>query len=95
MADSKSGGALRPRSADAPRVAFGRRVRDLRRRLGLTQQELAHRAGMHWTYLSGIERGRRNPALVNISRLADALDVSLAELFSVLTQRPRAPDRRH
>jgi len=72
------------------RVAFGARVRELRRRLGVSQEELAHRAGMHFTYLGGIERGERNPALVNIARLSIALDVSLAEFFSVFADRLRA-----
>lgn len=62
-------------------MALGRRVRELRHKLGYSQEELADRAGMHWTYLGGIERGERNPTLANIGRLADALDISLAELF--------------
>lgn len=62
-------------------AAFGRRVRALRKDRELSQEELAHRAGLHWTYVGGIERGERNPALANIGRLARALGVSLAELF--------------
>jgi transcriptional regulator with XRE-family HTH domain len=65
------------------REAFGQRLRELRRARELSQEEVAHRAGMHVTYLGGIERGERNPALVNINRLANALEVSLAELFSI------------
>lgn len=64
------------------RAAFGRRLRELRMARGLSQEELAHRAGMHATYLGGIERGERNPALVNIGRLAGALGVTLADLFA-------------
>jgi len=60
---------------------FGRRVRELRLARGLSQEELAFRAGVHRTYLGSIERGERNPALKNIAAIADALDVSLAELF--------------
>ena len=71
------------------RLAFGQRVRELRNARGLSQEELAHRAGMHYTYVGGIERGERNPALVNIAALATALGVSLAELFSPLKDRPR------
>jgi transcriptional regulator with XRE-family HTH domain len=44
---------------------------------------------MHWTYLGGIERGERNPALINIGRLAAALGVSIAELFSTFAELPR------
>jgi len=61
---------------------FGKRVRELRFARGLSQEELAFRAGVHRTYLGSIERGERNPALVNIAAIAKALDVTLPELFS-------------
>jgi len=48
---------------------------------GLSQEELAFRAGIHRTYLGGIERGERNPALKNIAAMAAALEVNLQELF--------------
>ncbi|PPD59230.1 helix-turn-helix domain-containing protein [Dehalogenimonas etheniformans] len=60
---------------------FGERIRSLRQLRRLSQEELAFRAGIHRTYLGGIERGERNPALKNINSLADALNVSLPELF--------------
>ena len=60
---------------------FGERVRELRQEQGLSQEELAFRAKIHRTYLGGIERGERNPALKNIARIAEALDVSLGKLF--------------
>ncbi len=63
-------------------VAFGAHLRALRQKLGLTQEEVAHQAGIHVTYLSGIERGRRNPSLRNLRRIAHALDVAVRELFS-------------
>ena len=66
---------------DAFVAAFGTHVRALRQRQGLSQEEVAHRAGLHVTYLSGIERGVRNPALRNIHRLAGALGVRVGELF--------------
>ena len=74
---------------DDLRVAFGRRVRALRTERGFSQEELAHRAGLHYTYVGGIERGERNPALINIGRIATALGVSVADLCSVLRGRPR------
>jgi transcriptional regulator with XRE-family HTH domain len=55
-------------------------VRERRQKLGLSQEELAERAGLHWTYVSGIERGRRNPGLNTLSALASALRFSLVEL---------------
>ena len=62
-------------------LAFGRHVRYLRNSRGLTQ-EVADRAEMHVTYLSGIERGRRNPSLKNIRAVAQALEVPVGELFT-------------
>ena len=62
--------------------AFGMYVRMLRHSLGLTQEEVAFRADIHVTYLSGIERGRRNPSLKNIRAVAGALEVHVSELFA-------------
>ncbi len=61
---------------------FGERIKDLRLTKGLSQEKLSFRAGMHRTYLGGIERGERNPSLKNIAAIANALDVTLSELFS-------------
>ena len=69
------------------RVSFGRRVRELRLALGLTQEQLAERAELHWTYVSGIERARRSPRLHVIEKLARALKVSLADLFDGVGRR--------
>jgi transcriptional regulator with XRE-family HTH domain len=57
---------------------------------GLSQEALAERAGLHRTYIGGIERGERNVSLVNIGLLADALDVSLAALMSAVERDLRA-----
>jgi transcriptional regulator with XRE-family HTH domain len=65
---------------------FGRKVRELRVARRMSQEELADRAGMHRTYLGGIERGERNPSLKNITAVARALGVSLSELFSFNNQ---------
>lgn len=65
------------------RSVFGRRVRELREERQLSQEALAHAAGIHVTYLSGIENGKRNPGLLIIGRLARALSTPIAELFSV------------
>ena len=66
------------------RVAFGRRVRELRVGLGLSQEELAERSGLHRNYIGGVERGERNIGLVNIGRLAAALESRLPDLFTGL-----------
>ncbi|MEN8494773.1 helix-turn-helix transcriptional regulator [Dehalococcoides sp. THU3] len=60
---------------------FGERIRNLRKKAGVSQEELADRAGVHRTYLGGIERGERNPSLKNIYAIARALKVSLSDLF--------------
>lgn len=62
-------------------VAFGRHIREIRLRRDETQEEVAHRAGIHVTYLSGIERGVRNPSLTSICALAWGLGVPVSELF--------------
>ena len=63
------------------RKKFGDKVRELRRAKGLSQEELAFRAGVHRNYLGGIERGERNPALDNIAAIAKALGVNPSELL--------------
>jgi transcriptional regulator with XRE-family HTH domain len=63
------------------RARFGARLRELREVRGLSQEQLAMRAGLHRTYVSSTERGQRNVSLVNIERLALALKVSVRELF--------------
>lgn len=64
------------------REKFGQRVRWLRGEHGLTQEQLAERAGISVDFLSLIERGRSSPSFENLDELADALEVSVADLFS-------------
>ena len=73
-----------PRKADLVAKAFGRRVRALRTAKAWSQERLADEAGMHRTYMWGIEQGMRNPSLRHLARLADALDVPLHSLFDEL-----------
>jgi len=61
---------------------FGAAVRNWRTRLKISQEELAGRAGLHRTYVCDIERGARNVSLVSIEKLARALEISPAALFS-------------
>lgn len=65
-------------------VQFGMNVRALREAKSISQEKLAELAGMHRTYLGGIERGERNLSLFNMIKLARALDVSLSELVKGL-----------
>uniref|UniRef100_UPI003442BDA4 helix-turn-helix domain-containing protein n=1 Tax=Okeania sp. SIO2F4 TaxID=2607790 RepID=UPI003442BDA4 len=60
---------------------FGQQVRKLRQAKGLSQEKLAELAGLHRNYIGGIERGERNVALLNILRLARALEVTPSKLL--------------
>lgn len=64
------------------RSEFGKRVKELRARSGISQELLADRAGLDRTYISGVERGERNISIVNIEKIAAALNVSIEYLFS-------------
>jgi transcriptional regulator with XRE-family HTH domain len=69
-------GNMAPRASAAdPQAEFGRRVRARRQKLGITLEELAEAAGLHWTYIGSVERGERNISLRNIVRLAHSLGV--------------------
>jgi transcriptional regulator with XRE-family HTH domain len=61
--------------------SFGKRVRDLRLRNGLSQEKLAFKCEIHRNYLGSVERGERNIALRNIYAIARALGVTLPELL--------------
>ena len=63
------------------RVIVGRNVRRIRRERGLTQERLAFASELDLTYIGGIERGRRNPSLLAMARIADALDAQIVELL--------------
>ena len=69
------------RQRDDILVRFGRRVRQLRKKRGYSQEAFAAECGMDRTYMGGVERGERNIALRNIERVADALGLSLAQLM--------------
>jgi len=60
---------------------FGRRLRDLRKARGFSQEDFAAECGLDRTYISGIERGRRNVSIRNIELIAKTLGISLSELF--------------
>ena len=64
------------------RQLVGKNVRHWRDRLGVSQEELAFRANLHRTYISGVERGVRNPTVVTLGRLAQALQVEPEELLA-------------
>ena len=60
---------------------FGESVRKKRKNLGISQEELAFKSGIHRTYMSFIERGLRNPSLLIIFKISRVLKIKLPELF--------------
>ena len=66
--------------SDTVLAVLGRNVRQRREARELTQEKLAEKSGLDPTYISGIERGLRNPGIKNVARLAKALGFTTAEL---------------
>lgn len=62
-------------------IKFGEKVREERKKKGLSQEQLAEKAGVHRTYIGMIERGEKNITLANIEKIAKALDLEFADLF--------------
>ena len=63
------------------KVAVGKRIRELRNRIGVSQEEFADMVGLDRTYITSVECGKRNISIVNIQKIAEGLRVSLSELF--------------
>lgn len=63
-------------------VALGERIKELRNKVGISQEKFALSIGMDRTYFASVEAGKRNISIINIKKIADGLEVSLAELFS-------------
>lgn len=64
-----------------PKILFGERIAALRKKRGWSQERLALESGLARSYLGGVERGQRNIALLNIVRLAEALECPPSELL--------------
>jgi transcriptional regulator with XRE-family HTH domain len=69
-----------------PRFAFGKAVRKLRLAKGLSQEKLAELSEIHRTYVGDVERGTRNIALLNMMKIAAALDIPLSRLIQTMEQ---------
>ena len=62
-------------------VKFGSAVREQRKKQGISQEELAERAGVHRTYIGMIERAEKNITLLNIEKVANALKIPIRKFF--------------
>lgn len=62
-------------------IAFGKRVAELRKKAGYSQEEFAFKCDVDRTYIGTIERGEKSPTLNTIAKIADALGISKKELF--------------
>jgi len=64
------------------RENFGKRVRELRNKIGLSQEKFSFECELDRTYIASIEQGKRNVSIVNIEKIAKALNMSVSELFN-------------
>ena len=62
-------------------IQFGARIAELRKRLNISQEELAERCGVHRTYIGSIERGEKSPTLNTIEKFAKGLGIEIIEFF--------------
>lgn len=62
-------------------IQFGKRVKELRSQKKLTQELLAQKTGLHKNYIGMVERGERNPSLINIQVIAVGLEITISELM--------------
>jgi transcriptional regulator with XRE-family HTH domain len=72
------------------RRRVGLNVKNVRKERGLSQEGLAFECGLHRTYVSGVERGIRNPTVVVLEKIAEALKVPAGRLLDEPVRRPRA-----
>lgn len=70
-----------------PWIALGKRIRKLRRKAGLTREKVAEKAELSLKHFGELERGRGNPSLSSIKNLAQALNISLSEIFDYQHER--------
>jgi transcriptional regulator with XRE-family HTH domain len=76
---------MQNRRQDRPTAALGRRIRELRHELNITQEDLAHLSGVNVSNLGKIERGLSNPRLDSLQRVAYSLGTSVSDLTRYLT----------
>jgi transcriptional regulator with XRE-family HTH domain len=74
------------------KTLLGVAIRTERSALGISQEELAERAGLHRTYVSDLERGARNPSIISIEKIAQALNLSLLSLLERVGHRSHSKE---
>lgn len=62
-------------------IKVGNRIKELRNKLGISQEELSFRSGVHRTYIASLEVGKRNISIATLEKIVKALEVSLSEFF--------------
>lgn len=62
-------------------IKVGNRIKELRNKLGISQEELGFRSGVHRTYIASLEVGKRNISIATLEKIVKALEVSLSEFF--------------
>ena len=63
-------------------IKIGKRIKELRRVLGISQEELSFRSGVHRTYIASLEVGKRNISIVTLEKIVKALEISLYDFFN-------------
>ena len=71
---------------------IGQKLRACRRECGMTQENLAEKAGLHPTYIGQVERGEKNLTVSTLEKLLDAMGLSLADFFAFLPRQKSAAD---
>ena len=66
-------------------IEFGKRIKELRENIGLSQEKFSLKIGMDRTYYASVESGKRNISLKNIEKIANGFDISIAQLFTEIT----------
>lgn len=64
----------------------GSRIKALRKEKGLSQEALGEKGGFHFTYIGQVERGEKNVSLINLSKIAEALEVNISQLFAYVNE---------
>ncbi|WP_370946981.1 helix-turn-helix domain-containing protein [Amycolatopsis sp. cg5] len=81
-----------PETTDNPHgewlAELGKRIKTRRGELGISQERLALRIGLHWTFIGQVERGKRNPSTLNLLKLAHGLEMDAGELVAGLPVPP-------